>query len=196
MKTYKKIKFLREFPATDISFIDYRERIAPVVFCLTGKNADNNFFNLWSSFLIMLYHDKTICEPHIINSGSDNLIDSRNSLVSTNSIQENDYLSDHLWNYEYIFFIDKNIEYFKVTDIYKFIKMMDVDKSIDILSYGKNNVERINIVDLKFCIIRKNIFERLEYPWFTENKYVDNYFLRNINALNLNIIFDHNCVVI
>lgn len=190
-------KILNEFPATEIVFIDGRIKNSSVVFCLHGDTASNNFLNYWTSFLIYIYHTPNICDPHMINVSSNDKLDSKNLIIDENIVQSGiENMANHLWNYDYIFFIDKSLLYFKPTDICKFIKQMEINTSIDLLSYGKDKNMPVNCLDMKFCIVRNNVLEQIKYPWFEKTKDIDHKFNQKIEDGKFNVSYDENCMIL
>lgn len=193
-KTKKITKILQEFPATQVSIIDGRPNLTKVMFVLYGEQINNNFFKYWTSFITLFAKHNIPIEIHCIISDDINLANSRNSLYSSELENQNYSIYDYLENCEFVFYLYKGLKYFNPADIYRFVLKIK-NNDIDILSYGKNLKDNINKLDFKFCIIKTNVFEKLQYPFFESNEFIDNIMNQKINEVNFKIEFDTNVII-
>lgn len=182
------MKHFREFPAYNFTSATNRNEKICVVFCVPGINFSSGFVNNWTSLLFSFEHVRNIIEPHFVNYNADTIQDTRNLMLCGDD-RSNEYrnLFYEEWNYDLIFFIDSEIEFFDPNKLIEMILIMKNNKYIDILTHSQNSLENF---DLKFTIFRKRIFERIKYPWFEENKNIDKLFIQKLVDMKLNIQFD------
>lgn len=181
-----------EFPAYNITFLNEKQEKPVVIFVSTDNNFSKGFLNNWTAFLFSLIQNSYAIEPHFVNFVNDDLSVARNIVLKNNEESKFDQLFGGAWKYDYIFWIDGNLEFFNPYEIYRFIGLMKMYNNIDIITHANNDKDNL---DLKFTVFKKGIFENLEYPWFSENNKLDTTFNKKLAEFKYNIISIDSCIV-
>lgn len=181
-----------EFPAYLISDSTNKNTNPSVVFCVIGNEFSDSFVNNWTSFLFSIEIVKSKIDPHFVNYYDEDISKSRNTILSgddSESLYRNLFYAE--WEYDYIFFLDSQVS-FNPNNLIDVIVKMEKLRGIDILTHNKNSIDNF---DLKFTVFRKNIFERIAYPWFEENKNIDKLFIQKLIDMKLNMVIDDSTTI-
>ena len=136
---------------------DIEERLPTVVFCIKGQTFTQGFFLSWTKFILFLNENK-LFNVRVMNYDESNSFDARNILVGANkgkgriqSVFEDEIV------YDFIFFLDTNIN-FQPMDIINILgKLAKVDE-LEVLAgiYPTNNGTPYVYQDVSIECLREN----------------------------------------
>ena len=181
-----------EYPAYNITFFNEQQEKPVVIFVNTSSTFSKGFVNNWTAFLFYLAQNSFAIEPHFVNYSDVNLSNARNIVLKNDGDSKFGPLFNNTWNYDFIFWIDGEIETFNPFDIFKFVGMMKMYKYVDVMTHSEDDV---NNLDLKFTIFKKGIFENLSYPWFFENNKLDATFNKKLAEFKFNVLKINDCLI-
>ena len=150
-----------------------------VVFCLPGKEFSQGFFNSWTKLLYFLYVNP-ILDIHIVNYYLSNIAQCRNTILGGKKTSgKYQVLFENEWNYDYIFWIDTDIV-FEPQDVARILVKLssnpdvyehyDMDELLQESVKNEDGLVKVKCPGMGFVAFKKNVFEKIQYPWFENTK--------------------------